>query len=151
VLWLRAVCAALSVYTEPYSAMLENLEYGIVVAVASCLGACARRCARIFRLHCVRGLLVLQPAASRGHAQSRACLAGTTIRNQKKNSAARLRSPGLAARRVLPHDALHGRNTRDWIRTEGLEHFVAAQARGKGVLVLTVIWARGNFRVSITR
>ena len=28
-------------------------------------------------------------------------------------------------------------NTRDWIRTEGLEHYLAAQARGKGVLVLT--------------
>jgi KDO2-lipid IV(A) lauroyltransferase len=29
------------------------------------------------------------------------------------------------------------RNTRNWIRTEGLEHYLAAQARGKGVLVLT--------------
>jgi KDO2-lipid IV(A) lauroyltransferase len=28
-------------------------------------------------------------------------------------------------------------NTRDWIRTEGLEHYLAARARGKGVLVLT--------------
>ena len=28
-------------------------------------------------------------------------------------------------------------NTRDWIRTEGLEHYLAAQARGRGVLVLT--------------
>ena len=28
-------------------------------------------------------------------------------------------------------------NTRGWIRTEGLEHYKAAQARGKGVLVLT--------------
>lgn len=28
-------------------------------------------------------------------------------------------------------------STKDWIRTDGLEHFLAAQARGKGVLVLT--------------
>jgi KDO2-lipid IV(A) lauroyltransferase len=28
-------------------------------------------------------------------------------------------------------------NTRNWIRTEGLEHYLAAQVRGKGVLVLT--------------
>ena len=28
-------------------------------------------------------------------------------------------------------------NTRDWIRTEGLERYVEAQAQGKGVLVLT--------------
>jgi KDO2-lipid IV(A) lauroyltransferase len=28
-------------------------------------------------------------------------------------------------------------NTRNWLRTEGLEHYLAAKARGKGVLVLT--------------
>ena len=28
-------------------------------------------------------------------------------------------------------------NTRDWLRTEGLEHYLAAQERGKGVLVIT--------------
>jgi Kdo2-lipid IVA lauroyltransferase/acyltransferase len=28
-------------------------------------------------------------------------------------------------------------NTRDWIRTEGLQHFLGAEARGKGVLILT--------------
>ncbi len=28
-------------------------------------------------------------------------------------------------------------NTRHWMRTEGLEHYLAAQARGKGVLVIT--------------
>ena len=29
------------------------------------------------------------------------------------------------------------RNTEGWIRTEGLDHYLAAQAKGKGVLVLT--------------
>jgi KDO2-lipid IV(A) lauroyltransferase len=29
------------------------------------------------------------------------------------------------------------RNTRSWIRTEGLEHYLAAERRGKGVLILT--------------
>jgi KDO2-lipid IV(A) lauroyltransferase len=28
-------------------------------------------------------------------------------------------------------------NTREWMRTEGLEHYLAAQARGKGVLIIT--------------
>jgi len=28
-------------------------------------------------------------------------------------------------------------NTRDWLRTEGLEHYLAARARGKGVLIVT--------------
>jgi len=29
------------------------------------------------------------------------------------------------------------KNTRGWIRTEGLDHYLAAQARGKGVLIVT--------------
>ena len=41
-------------------------------------------------------------------------------------------------------------NTRDWIRTEGLEHYLAAQARGKGVLIVTGHWARGNSPASTT-
>jgi KDO2-lipid IV(A) lauroyltransferase len=28
-------------------------------------------------------------------------------------------------------------NTRNWMRTEGLEHYLTAQARGKGVLIIT--------------
>ncbi len=28
-------------------------------------------------------------------------------------------------------------NTRNWLRTEGLDHYLAAQARGKGVLIVT--------------
>ena len=28
-------------------------------------------------------------------------------------------------------------NTRGWIRTEGLDHYLAAKARGKGVLIVT--------------
>jgi KDO2-lipid IV(A) lauroyltransferase len=42
-------------------------------------------------------------------------------------------------------------NTRDWMRTEGLEHYLAAQARGKGVLVSPATWARGSFPASTTR
>ena len=42
-------------------------------------------------------------------------------------------------------------NTRDWLRTEGLEHYLAAQARGKAYSSLPDTWARGNFPASTTR
>jgi KDO2-lipid IV(A) lauroyltransferase len=35
----------------------------------------------------------------------------------------------------MPRYSAH--NTKNWIRTEGLEHYLAARARGKGVLILT--------------
>jgi KDO2-lipid IV(A) lauroyltransferase len=44
------------------------------------------------------------------------------------------------------------RNTHNWIRTEGLEHYLAAQARGKGVLVLTGhlgVWELSSFYHSL--
>ena len=43
-------------------------------------------------------------------------------------------------------------NTRNWMRTEGLEHYMAAQARGKGVLVITGhlgAWERSSFYHSL--
>jgi KDO2-lipid IV(A) lauroyltransferase len=43
-------------------------------------------------------------------------------------------------------------NTRDWMRTEGLEHYLAAKARGKGVLVLTAhfgAWELSSFYHSL--
>jgi KDO2-lipid IV(A) lauroyltransferase len=44
-------------------------------------------------------------------------------------------------------------NTRDWIRTEGLDHYLAAQARGKGVLIVTGhlgAWELSSFYHSLT-
>jgi Kdo2-lipid IVA lauroyltransferase/acyltransferase len=43
-------------------------------------------------------------------------------------------------------------NTRHWMRTEGLEHYLAAQARGKGVLVITAhlgAWELSSFYHSL--
>ena len=43
-------------------------------------------------------------------------------------------------------------NTRNWVRTEGLEHYLAAQARGKGVLVITAhlgAWELSSFYHSL--
>jgi KDO2-lipid IV(A) lauroyltransferase len=44
-------------------------------------------------------------------------------------------------------------NTRGWIRTEGLEHYLAAQGRGKGVLIVTGhlgAWELSSFYHSLT-
>ena len=43
-------------------------------------------------------------------------------------------------------------STRDWIRTEGLEHYLQAQGRGKGVLILTGhlgAWELSSFHHSL--
>ena len=43
-------------------------------------------------------------------------------------------------------------NTRDWLRTEGLDNYLAAEARGKGVLVITGhlgVWELSSFYHSL--
>jgi Kdo2-lipid IVA lauroyltransferase/acyltransferase len=118
--------------------MLESLEYGLVVAIASCLSRMPRGVARFFS----------------------ACIAfavywgfGRLRRVGMRNLEMALPELPLETRsRILRRVYVHlgwqlvefcrmtrytAENTRDWIRTEGLEHYFGAQGRGKGVLVLT--------------
>jgi len=118
--------------------MGENLEYGIVVAVASCLGRMPRGVARV-----LSGCIAFGVYWCLGR------LRHVGMRNLE------LALPELSCetrtgilRRVYVHlgwqlvefcrmTRYTPENTRGWIRTEGLEHYLEAQARGKGVLVLT--------------
>ena len=118
--------------------MGENLEYGIVVAVASCLGRMPRGVARV-----LSGCIAFGVYWCLGR------LRRVGMRNLE------LALPELSCetrtgilRRVYVHlgwqlvefcrmTRYTPENTRGWIRTEGLEHYLEAQARGKGVLVLT--------------
>ena len=129
--------AALSVYTDPYF-MLESLEYGLVVPLRAAWAAC-RAALRAF----FPDALPLRFTGALAGCGAWAC---ATLRWRCRSSPSKARKEilrgvftlsGLAACGVLPDDALHGENTRDWMRTEGMEHYLAAQARGKGVLVLT--------------
>src|SRR5580658_1658634 len=118
--------------------MRERIEYWLVVAAARCLGLMPRALAR---LAAVALAWVVYGALGR--------LRRVGERNLE------LALPELSAEqrnRILRGVYIHlswqlvefcrmtrytAENTRDWIRTEGLEHYLAAQARGKGVLVLT--------------
>jgi KDO2-lipid IV(A) lauroyltransferase len=127
-----AVCDAL-----PF-AMREKLEYWLVVCVARCLGRLPRGAARA--LAELLGLLVflflgrlrrvgvrnLQMALPEIPAEARREILRGVYRSLARQLVEFCRMP-----RYTPE------NTRDWLRTEGEEHFLAAQARGKGVLVIT--------------
>ena len=119
--------------------MREKIEYWLVVAVARSLGWMPRGMARLLagglawfvytamgRLRRVgeRNLqLALPEAASE---QKRAEILRGVYRHLGWQLVEFCRMPSYTAK-----------NTQNWIRTEGLEHYLAARERGKGVLVLT--------------
>ena len=114
--------------------MRENLEYGLVVAVARCLGRMPRGAAR-----CFADALAFAVYWCIGR------LRRVGVRNLE------MALPELSSktrRKILRRVYVHlgwqlvefcrmsrytPENTGDWIRTEGLEHYLAAKARGKGV------------------
>jgi KDO2-lipid IV(A) lauroyltransferase len=118
--------------------MRENLEYWLVVAVARTLGRMPRAMARL-----LAGIIAFCVCWGFGR------LRGVGVRNLK------MALPEVSDKeraRILRRVYIHlgwqlvefcrmtrytTENTRDWIRTEGLAHYQAAQARGKGVLVVT--------------
>ena len=118
--------------------MRENLEYWLVLAVARPLGWVPRGLARL-----LAGILVFLVY----------CFLGRLRRVGERNLELALpRLSGFERTRILRGVYRHlgwqlvefcrmpcytVANTRDWLRTEGLEHYLAAQARGNGVLVVT--------------
>jgi len=133
--------------------MRENLEYLLVVAVARTLGLMPRGFARL-----IAGLLALAVYLSLGR------LRRVGVRNLE------LALPGLTGQeraRILRGVYRHlgwqlvefcrlsrytQANTRNWIRTEGMEYYLAAKARGKGVLIVTGhlgVWELSSFYHSL--
>ena len=118
--------------------MRENLEYWLVRAVAGCLGRMPRGLARL---------------AAYAIAFAVYWCFGRLRRVGVRNLEMALPELSSKARKkILKRVYLHlgwqlvefcrmarytPENTRDWMRTEGLEHYLAAQARGKGVLIIT--------------
>ena len=118
--------------------MRENLEYWLVLAVARSLGRMPRGLARL-----LAGGLAFAVYWSFGR------LRRVGLRNLE------LALPELSTEekiRILRGVYLYlgwqlvefcrltrytAENTRGWMRTEGLDHYLAAQARGKGVLIVT--------------
>ncbi len=118
--------------------MRERIEYWVVVAVARCLGRLPRRLARgwacilAFKVYWLFGRL-----RRVGVRNLEMALPELSSKTRRK-----------ILRRVYVHLGWHlvefcrmsrytPESTRQWVRTEGLEHFLAAKERGKGVLIVT--------------
>ena len=116
----------------------EKFEYWLVAAVARILGAVPRAWARGFA-----GLLAFAVYHLLGRlrrvGQTNLALALPDISRQERKRILRNEYRYLGWQLVefcrMPNYTLE--NTRGWIRTEGLDYYLAARAREKGVLVLT--------------
>ena len=118
--------------------MRETIEYWLAIAVARSLGRMPRGLARL-----LAGMLVFTLYWAHGR------LRRVGVRNLElafpelstKRRRAELRGVYLHLGWQLVEFCRMPRytaeNTRGWLRTEGLEHFLAAEARGKGVLIVT--------------
>ena len=118
--------------------MLERIEYWLVVAVARTLGWMPRGLARLFAnvlyWSAYRALGRLRRVGERNLE-----LALPTLPKNERNRILRGVFHSLAWQLVefcrMP--GYTAENTQGWIRYEGLDHYLAARARGKGVLIVT--------------
>ncbi len=118
--------------------MKERFEYWLVLAVARTLGWLPRRLARllvrVLTWSCYLGLSRLRRVGERNlelalpqlSPEARKRILRHVFRNLGWQMVEFCRLPRYSAE-----------NTRGWIRTEGLEHYLAAKAKKRGVLVLT--------------
>jgi KDO2-lipid IV(A) lauroyltransferase len=118
--------------------MQEKLEYWLVLAVARPLGWLPRGLAR-----CVAGVLAwgvyrLHGRLRRvGERNLELAFPELSARERKEMLRGVFRSLGRQLVEFCRMRRYTAENTRGWIRTEGLDHYLAAKARGKGVLIVT--------------
>jgi KDO2-lipid IV(A) lauroyltransferase len=118
--------------------MREILEYWLVVAVARTLGWMPRGLAR-FKAGVLAWLVYHLHGRLRRVGERNLSLALPQLSSQEKEQILRgvYRHLGWQLVEFCRMPRYTAANTRNWMRTEGLDHYLAAQARGKGVLVLT--------------
>ena len=118
--------------------MKERVEYWLVLAVARTLGWMPRRLARllvrVLTWSCYLGLGRLRRVGERN---LELALPQLPINARKKILRHVFRNLGWQLVEFCRLPRYTSENTRDLIRTEGLEHYLAAKAKGRGVLVLT--------------
>jgi KDO2-lipid IV(A) lauroyltransferase len=120
------------------NSMRENLEYWLVVAVARTLGVLPRGLARL-----LAGVLEFFVYYAFGRlrrvGERNLKLAFPELPSEIRRAELRgvYRSLGWQLVEFCRMTRYTPENTRNWIRTEGLENYLAAQARGKGVLIVT--------------
>lgn len=118
--------------------MREKLEFWLVVVVASTLGRMPRGLAHLFArglAWCVYALLGrLRRVGERNLSMA---LPALPCSERQQILRAVYRHLGWQLVEFCRMSRYTVANTQGWIRTEGLDNYIAAQARGKGVLVLT--------------
>jgi len=118
--------------------MRQNLEYWLVLIVARTLGVMPRALARLFS-----GLLAFAVYHAFGRlrrvGERNLSLAFPNISSKRRAELLKgvYRHLGWQLVEFCRMTRYTAENTRDWIRTEGLDHYLAAKARGKGVLIVT--------------
>ncbi|HLI04011.1 MAG TPA: lysophospholipid acyltransferase family protein [Terracidiphilus sp.] len=118
--------------------MRETLEYWLVVACARILGRLprplARRISFLLALLAYLGFVRLRRVGARNLKMALPALSRSTRRKILFSVYQHL---GYQLVEFCRMQRYTPENTSDWLATEGLEHYLTAKARGKGVLILT--------------
>ncbi len=118
--------------------MQEKLEYGVVVAMARCLGRLPRSLARLLaRLLAVATYWCFGRLRQVGMRNLAMALPELSSKARKEILRGVYIHLGWQLVEFCRMTRYTPENSRDWMRTEGLEHYLAARARGKGVLIIT--------------
>jgi KDO2-lipid IV(A) lauroyltransferase len=116
----------------------ERIEYWLVLGVARSLGRMPRGLARLLGGALAWGAYsALKRLRGVGERNLQLALPGLSAGERESILRGVFRHLGWQLVEFCRMPRYTAENTRDWIRTEGLERYLAAQARGKGVLVLT--------------
>jgi KDO2-lipid IV(A) lauroyltransferase len=118
--------------------MREDLEYALVVVVARCLGRLPREAARRFAGVLAFAVYWCFPRLRRvGTRNLEMALPQLSPQARKKILRQVYVHLGWQLVEFCRMARYTSQNTRDWMRAEGLDHYLAARARGKGVLIIT--------------
>jgi KDO2-lipid IV(A) lauroyltransferase len=118
--------------------MRENLEFWLVWVVARTLGWMPRGWARVLAGGLAWSVYWIDARLRRvGHRNLEMALPALSAPERDRIVRGVFRHLGWQLVEFCRMTRYTPENTRHWIRTEGLEHYLAAKARGKGVLVVT--------------
>lgn len=118
--------------------MQERIEYWLVLAIARTLGRLPRSLSRIL-VRVLTGSAYLLLGRLRGVGERNLELALPELPRAERERILRgvFRNLGWQLVEFCRMRRYTAKNVQGWLRTEGLEHYLAAEARGRGVLILT--------------